>query len=145
MAASILVIDDDEGVRDTFAHTLRLEGYEVRTAPNAELGLRTVETGRTDAIILDLRMPLINGLGFLYRLRAHDAHRELPVAIITGDPCVKDALTIEMQELGASLFFKPLWVEDIIDLTRGLLQKARPAPRVNAAPDGHTAPRAAIG
>jgi hypothetical protein len=50
-----------------------------------------------------------------------------------------------MQELGASLFFKPLWVEDIIDLTRGLLQKARPAPRVNAAPDGHTAPRAAIG
>ena len=63
MTASIVVIDDDEGVRDTFAHTLRLEGYDVRTAPNAELGLRTVETGRTDAIILDLRMPLINGLG----------------------------------------------------------------------------------
>ena len=125
MSASILVIDDDEGVRDTFAHTLRIEGYDVRTAPNAEIGLRTIETGRTDAIILDLRMPLINGLGFLYRLRAHDAHRELPVAIITGDHCIKDALATEMQELGAELFFKPLWVEDIVDLTRGLLDKPR--------------------
>lgn len=127
MAASILVVDDDEGVRDTFAHTLRLEGYEVRTAPNAEIGLHTVETGRTDAIILDLRMPLINGLGFLYRLRAQDAHREMPVAIITGDHCVKDALALEMQELGAELFFKPLWVEDIVDLTRALLDKPRQA------------------
>ena len=128
MAASILVIDDDEGVRDTFAHTLRLEGYDVRTAPNAEIGLRTIATGRTDAIILDLRMPLINGLGFLYRLRAHDVHRDLPVAIITGDHCIKDALATEMQELGAVLFFKPLWVEDIVDLTRGLLDKAHPSP-----------------
>ena len=133
MAASILVIDDDEGVRDTFAHTLRLEGYEVRTAPNAEIGLHTIETGHTDAIILDLRMPLINGLGFLYRLRADDARRDLPVAIITGDHCISDALTIEMQELGAELFYKPLWVEDIVDLTRGLVHKAHQSP--SAAPD----------
>jgi two-component system OmpR family response regulator len=125
MAASILVVDDDEGVRDTFAHTLRLEGYDVRTAANAELGLHEIETSRTDAIILDLRMPLINGLGFLYRLRALDAHREMPVAIITGDHCIKDSLATEMQELGAELFFKPLWVEDIIDLTRGLLHTPR--------------------
>ena len=118
-------MDDDEGVRDTFAHTLRLEGYEVRTAPNAEVGLSTVQASRTDAIILDLRMPLINGLGFLYRLRAQDAHRSVPVAIITGDHCIKDALAMEMQELGAELFFKPLWVEDIVDLTKSLLTKSR--------------------
>jgi DNA-binding NtrC family response regulator len=122
MTASILVVDDDEGVRDTFAHTLRLEGYEVRTAPNAELGLHAIEARRTDAIILDLRMPMINGLGFLYRLRAQDSYRKTPVAIITGDHCVKDALATEMQELGAELFFKPLWVEDIVDLTRELLK-----------------------
>jgi two-component system, OmpR family, response regulator len=134
MAASILVVDDDEGVRDTFAHALRLEGYEVRTAPSAEIGLRTIETGRTDAIILDLRMPLINGVGFLYRLRAHGAYREMPVAIITGDHGVQDALATEMKELGAELFFKPLWVEDIVDLTRGLLHKTRPAPHAVSNP-----------
>ena len=127
MKPSILVVDDDEGVRDTFAHTLRLEGYEVRTAPNAEVGLSTVQASHPDAIILDLRMPLINGLGFLYRLRAQDALRTVPVAIITGDHCIKDALATEMQELGAELFFKPLWVEDIVDLTRSLLAKPRPS------------------
>jgi DNA-binding response OmpR family regulator len=128
MTASILVVDDDQGVRETFAHTLRLEGYQVRTAPNAEAGLHTVETSRPDAIILDLRMPLINGLGFLYRLRMHDAHRTMPVAIITGDHCVKDSLTTEMQELGAELFFKPIWVEDLVGLTRALLDKSRHVP-----------------
>lgn len=125
MKPNILVVDDDEGVRDTFAHTLRLEGYEVRTAPNAEVGLNAVQASHPDAIILDLRMPLINGLGFLYRLRAQDANRGVPVAIITGDHCIKDALALEMQELGAELFFKPLWVEDIVDLTKALLAKPR--------------------
>lgn len=134
MAASILVVDDDEGVRETFAHMLRLEGYDVRTAPNAEAGLRTVETGRTDAIIVDLRMPLINGLGFLYRLRAQPAHREVPVAIVTGDYCIKDTLAAELKELGARLLFKPLWVEDIVDLTRVLLETPRQPP----APDAPT-------
>jgi DNA-binding response OmpR family regulator len=128
MAASIVIVDDDQGVRETFAQTLRLEGYEVRTAPNAEAGLRTVETGRTDAIIVDLRMPLINGLGFLYRLRAQHAHTDVPVAIITGDYCVKDTLAAELQELGARLLFKPLWVEDIVDLTRTLLGTPRQPP-----------------
>jgi DNA-binding NtrC family response regulator len=125
MAASILVVDDDQGVRETFAHTLRHEGYEVRTAANAELGLFEVKAGHTDAIILDLRMPLINGIGFLYRLRSQEENRELPVAIITGDHCIKDALCKEMEELGAELFFKPLWVEDIVDLTKNLLDKPR--------------------
>jgi hypothetical protein len=44
---------------------------------------------------------MINGLGFLYRLRSQDAHREMPVAIITGDHCIKDSLANEVQELGA--------------------------------------------
>ena len=131
MAASILVVDDDQGVRETFAHTLRHEGYEVRTAANAELGLVEVTAGHTDAIILDLRMPLINGIGFLYRLRSLEQNRELPVAIITGDHCVKDALCKEMQELGAELFFKPLWVEDLLDLTKNLLDKPRRAATPN--------------
>jgi two-component system OmpR family response regulator len=127
MAASILVVDDDQGVRETFAHALRLEGYEVRTAASAELGLQEIETTPTDAVILDLRMPLINGLGFLYRLREHDAHRQMPVALVTGDHCIQDSVATELEALGAELAFKPLWVDDIIGLTRTLLAKSRTA------------------
>jgi two-component system, OmpR family, response regulator PrrA len=121
-AAKILIVDDDEGVTQTFARMLRLEGYEVRTAMNAEMGLREAEQCHPDAIILDLRMPLVDGLGFLRRLRARDAQRETPVAIVTGDYFLDDSVSTELQQLGAELKFKPLWLEDLVGLARTLLK-----------------------
>jgi two-component system, OmpR family, response regulator PrrA len=120
--AKILIVDDDEGVTQTFARMLRLEGYEVRTAMNAETGLREAEQSHPDAIILDLRMPLVDGLGFLRRLRAHDAQRDTPVAIVTGDYFLDDTVSSELRELGAELKFKPLWLEDLVGLARTLLK-----------------------
>jgi two-component system response regulator PrrA len=120
--AKILIVDDDEGVTQTFARMLRLEGYQVRTAVNAEIGLREAEQSRPDAIILDLRMPLIDGLGFLRRLREQDTQRKTPVAIVTGDYFLDDAVSTELRELGAELRFKPLWLEDLVGLARNLLQ-----------------------
>src|SRR5580765_6263083 len=82
--ATILIVDDDEGVTQTFARMLKLEGYQVRTAFNAETGLQVANEALPNAIILDLRMPLVDGLGFLRRLRSVDEHRSVPVAIVTG-------------------------------------------------------------
>lgn len=121
-ASKILIVDDDEGVTQTFARMLRLEGYQVRTAVNAETGLREAEDCHPDAIILDLRMPLVDGLGFLRRLRAHDEQRLVPVAIVTGDYFLDDAVSTELRELGAELRFKPLWLEDLVGLARNLLK-----------------------
>ena len=120
--ATILVVDDDEGVTQTFARMLRLEGYDVRTAMNAESGLREADKSHPDAIILDLRMPLVDGLGFLRRLRARDEQRDTPVAIVTGDYFLDDQVSAELRELGAELKFKPLWLEDLVGLARHLLQ-----------------------
>lgn len=120
--ATILVVDDDEGVTQTFARMLRLEGYDVRTAMNAETGLREAEKSRPDAIILDLRMPLVDGLAFLRRLRARVEQRDTPVAIVTGDYFLEDQVSAELRELGAELKFKPLWLEDLVGLARHLLQ-----------------------
>jgi DNA-binding response OmpR family regulator len=117
-----LIVDDDEGVTQTFARMLRLEGYEVRTAVNAETGLKEAERSRPDAIILDLRMPLVDGLGFLRRLRAHDNQRDTPVAIVTGDYFLDDSVSNELHELGAQLKFKPLWLEDLVGLARKLVK-----------------------
>jgi DNA-binding response OmpR family regulator len=121
-ASKILIVDDDEGVTQTFARMLRLEGYQVRTAVSAETGLREAEDSRPDAIILDLRMPLVDGLGFLRRLRAHDDQRLVPVAIVTGDYFLDDSVSTELRELGAELRFKPLWLEDLVGLARNLLK-----------------------
>jgi DNA-binding response OmpR family regulator len=120
--ATILIVDDDEGVTQTFARMLKLEGFEVRTAMNAETGLVEAQEVRPDAIILDLRMPLVDGLGFLRRLRAQDEQRQTPVAIVTGDYFLDDNVSAEIRQLGAELKFKPLWLEDLVGLARTLLK-----------------------
>ncbi len=122
--STILIVDDDEGVTQTFARMLTLEGYEVRTAFNAESGLRAASETRPDAIILDLRMPLVDGLGFLRQLRAMADQQvsPTPVAIVTGDYFLDDSVAAELRQLGAELRFKPLWLEDLVGLARNLLK-----------------------
>jgi DNA-binding response OmpR family regulator len=120
--ATILIVDDDEGVTQTFARMLRLEGFAVRTAMTAETGLRDAELVHPDAIILDLRMPLVDGLGFLRRLRERESSRDTPVAIVTGDYFLEDEIWAEVRALGAELRFKPLWLEDLVGLARNLLK-----------------------
>jgi two-component system, OmpR family, response regulator PrrA len=120
--STILIVDDDEGVTQTFARMLKLEGFQVRTAINAESGLRVAHESQPNAIILDLRMPLVDGLGFLRRLRSQDDQRATPVAIVTGDYFLEDSVANELRELGAELRFKPLWLEDLVGLAHNLLK-----------------------
>ena len=120
--STILIVDDDEGVTQTFARMLKLEGFQVRTAINAESGLKVANESQPNAIILDLRMPLVDGLGFLRRLRSQTDQRATPVAIVTGDYFLEDAVANELRELGAELRFKPLWLEDLVGLARNLLK-----------------------
>jgi two-component system OmpR family response regulator len=68
MGATVLIVDDDAEVIKTFGDWLGLEGYQVRTATDGEAALR--EARGVDAIILDVRMPILDGLEFLRRLRA---------------------------------------------------------------------------
>ena len=124
--ARILIVDDDETVLQTFAKALSLEGYDVRTAASPLVGLQEVLDTPPDAILLDLRMPFVNGVGFLYRLRAQAAHRHTPVAIITGDSCIVDPAMIELEGLEAEVRFKPLWLDELVTLTRSLLDKRQP-------------------
>lgn len=119
----ILIVDDDETVLRTLGKALSLEGFDVRLAASPLVGLQEVEDTPPDVILLDLRMPFVNGLGFLYRLRAQPAHRHTPVAIITGDSGLDDPAMAELRELEAELFFKPIWIEEVVHVTRSMLAK----------------------
>ena len=122
----LLIVDDDAGVTQTFAGLLRLEGYEVRTANDAHEGLHEVEAFRPDAIILDLRMPLINGLGFLYRLRDRVAAPQIPITVITGDAAPSDDVLTDIKEFGADLRFKPIWSDELLAIAERLLSRSAP-------------------
>jgi DNA-binding response OmpR family regulator len=118
---TILIVDDDRSVADTFARMLKLEGFEVATAINADAGLELAENVRPSAIILDMRMPITNGLQFLRMIRAKPHLVEVPVAIVTGDYFLSDPIQHELKTLGASIRFKPLWLEDLIALAKTLV------------------------
>jgi DNA-binding response OmpR family regulator len=120
-AKRILVVEDDPLTSDMYARMLRLEGYRVRTAPSAEIGLQEVDADHPDAILLDLRMKDIDGLGFLRRLRRRHDSRHTPVAIVTGDYFVNDAVLEDLLRLDAHVCYKPLWLDDMVALIRELV------------------------
>ncbi len=72
-------------------------------------------------------MPFINGLGLLYRLRAIEPNRQTPVVIVTGDQCLDDSVIAELRDLGADVRFKPLWIEDLVDVASASCRLVRPA------------------
>jgi DNA-binding response OmpR family regulator len=118
---TILIVDDDRSVADTFARILKLEGFEVATAMSAEAGMEIADSVAPDAIILDMRMPITNGLQFLRQLRQQPGLASTPVAIVTGDYFLTQPTQHELQSLGASIRFKPLWLEDLIALAKTLI------------------------
>jgi two-component system response regulator MprA len=123
MCGTVLIVDDDPEVVRTFATWLQLQGYEVRTASEGEAALRQVRGA--DAIILDARMPILDGLGFLRRVRSED--EDVPVAIVTGDYMIDDSILNEFRRLNAQILFKPLWLDDLVALAARLVSHATPA------------------
>jgi len=105
---------------------LKLEGFGVVTALSADAGLAAAQAAPPDAIILDMRMPITNGLQFLRQVRAVSSLTDVPVAIVTGDYFLAEPIQHELRSLGASIRFKPLWLEDLIALAKTLVNM-RPA------------------
>jgi two-component system response regulator MprA len=118
---TILIVDDDASVADTFSRLLKLEGFAVATALSAEAGLELASTLHPDAIILDMRMPITNGLQFLRLVRARPHLVDVPVAIVTGDYFLAESIQHELRALGASIRFKPMWLEDLLALAKALV------------------------
>lgn len=121
----VLVVDDDDGVRLLFARTLMQDGYAVAVAATAEEALQKIEQGRPDAILLDLKMPLINGVGFLYRLRESPANQDIRVGVITGTTSLDDATLNDLRVLNAQVWHKPLSIKDLQQVARTLLTGSR--------------------
>ena len=131
-AQTILVIDDHVSLAKAFALVLEREGYAVHTAHTAEHGLRLAQNEHPAAIILDLRMPFINGAGFLYRLRESPGHSDTPVMVVTGES-VNDETRAELAGLRAVVRFKPLGVTELLAEVRALLgtgPNTKPADRL---------------
>jgi len=122
---SVLIVDDDPDVVRTFARMLRSSGYEVLTELDAESALRRLAADHPDAALVDLRLPAVDGVAFMRRLRAQEADRRTPVAIVTGDYLLEEAVLRELRALKATVYFKPLWLHELVALTEFLLRDGK--------------------
>lgn len=118
--ASILIVEDDPGAAEAFEYMLKAEGYEVRLAPDVQSAFAELERNAPAAIVLDLHLPITDGLGALRRLRATTQHAHIPVAVVTGNYLVDERVAQELQELGARLYLKPIWEEDLLRIVSSL-------------------------
>jgi CheY-like chemotaxis protein len=91
-AAAVLVVDDVEDVRDLIALVLRNAGFVVRTAVNGLEGLLTAYEMRPDVIVMDLTMPVLNGLEATRLIKATQATRESRVIAYTGNGSIPPPL-----------------------------------------------------
>src|SRR3954465_11468780 len=123
---TILLIEDDVTLGGAFARALGGAGYEVWHTRSADDGLEKVKIVRPNAIIVDFRMPLVNGLGFLYRLRAAESDQRTPVTVVTGDPPRGDAVRSKFRELGAAVRFKPIMPNELIEVVQGMVGDSGP-------------------
>ena len=104
-----------------YARILQIAGFTVRRAVSAPDALRDAVAHPPDAILVDFRMPVMDGLEFLRALRAKPRHRETPVAIVTGDYQLDERLVSQIRDLGAVIRFKPLWVDELTSLAKQLV------------------------
>ncbi len=92
----VLVVNDEDEMREMLSRYLAGLGLEVATAVNGEEALEAVRTEAPDAVLLDLVMPVMDGMGFLRKLRANPVHQGLPVLVLSA----KDLTKEEQKDLG---------------------------------------------
>jgi two-component system OmpR family response regulator len=120
---TILIVDDEPGVRDLLQDALSNAGYQVQSATNGADGLDQLRRRSADLCIVDINMPTMNGFEFLEKLRAHDA--KTPVLMLTArdsDVDVEHGLRV-----GADDYVrKPFSLEELLLRVAAILRRTGP-------------------
>ena len=108
---SLLIVDDDLGTRETFGTAFTLAGVTVQTTDSGSNALVVTKARNFDLLLLDFRMPDMNGTEVIRRLR--DEGRAMPFVLMTAFPTVE--LAVDAMKLGAlDVLEKPLGVDDLV-------------------------------
>jgi two-component system, OmpR family, response regulator MprA len=121
VAPRVLVVDDDQAVRDALRRALTLHGFEVDLAGDGLEALEAIHAGPPDVVVLDVSMPGVDGFSVVRRLRQDD--RTLPVLMLTARDAIADR--VEGLTSGADDYLvKPFALEELVARLQSLLRRA---------------------
>lgn len=121
MAQAILVIDDDEGVRESLKDFLELQGYAVRMAEDGVQGVQFAIERPPNLIILDLEMPASHGDTVFRRLRMNEKTFNIPILFLTGLSDAEVHLKLPTLPPDSALIKKPASLEKLLHHIRKFL------------------------
>jgi two-component system chemotaxis response regulator CheY len=117
MTNKLLTVDDSPSVRKLVEFSLKAKGFRVSSAENGMEALKLMSKEQFDAIILDINMPLMNGLEFLQQIRSEKAYASIPVIMLTTEG--QDEDKDKAISLGATAYivkpFKPTQLLSLIE------------------------------
>ena len=117
----ILVVDDDQAVRDSLARSLQYSGYEVSTASDGVEALAKLAASRPDAVIMDVMMPRLDGLETTRMLRANG--NDVPILVLTARDSVDDRVD-GLDAGGDDYMAKPFALDELLARIRALVRRA---------------------
>ena len=121
-AGRVLVVEDDEGIREMLKYNLITAGFSVHEASDGASGLRTARTARPDLILLDLMLPGMSGFDFTRALRKSS---RVPIIMITAKDAEVDKIV--GLELGADDYItKPFSVREVLARVNAVLRRSAP-------------------
>ena len=135
--ARILIVDDEPDMRLAVRNVLKLRGYEISEAGDGPTALEMAREHRPDLVLLDMRLPGMDGIEVLDGLKKIDD--TVPVVMITGYGHIQSA--VDVMKLGASEYLqKPFENAQLVETVKRFVQGPQPVKRVPPAPRGEPAP-----
>jgi two-component system, OmpR family, response regulator MprA len=123
MASSLLVVDDDDGIRSALERGLRHEGFRVAVAGDGHRALDLLRETPVDCIVLDARLPELDGLELLRRLRGDGD--QTPVILLTAQAGVRQRVT-GLRAGADDCLGKPFAFEELLARVHAVLRRSRP-------------------
>jgi DNA-binding response OmpR family regulator len=121
-AGRVLVVEDDEGIREMLKYNLSSAGFTVQEASDGASGLRTARTARPDLILLDLMLPGMSGFDFCRALRKSS---RVPIIMITAKDAEVDKIV--GLELGADDYItKPFSIREVLARVNAVMRRSSP-------------------
>ncbi|GAB1544127.1 response regulator transcription factor [Scytonema sp. NUACC21] len=122
MAAQLLLVDDEPGLREAVKDYMQESGFGVQVASNAKEGWELVQQNTPDLVISDIMMPQVDGYQFLKQLRDDPRFRSLPVIFLTAKGMTTDR--IQGYQAGVDAYLpKPFDPEELVAIVENLLER----------------------